>query len=324
MFVTFSKSDFDEFINKHYPNSSLFLSSPDTNEYIYLIPTTIPHIIVKVFSSIDTRTNTSREYGSDALRAILFNTKINRPISHPRKSHIKRMKNWRLYLKSTITELKNKVEFYNRICPKCGNPLIHRIKKTTGVSFFGCSSYPQCIYTEPFEKTTTLQIPSPSVPKQKISPSPKFIPNPQLIKTISIIYNISPSYIENIKDKDQFSLLIGYAAPHNWSKYGITSESEAKTRIIYILNKFAGTNLALDTLKVNWIGELKPIPISSPKVKEEEEITLELSDIEHGAKCPKCSGYIKIGKEYKDAEGDVTHFDAFCRKCNTKITVLND
>ncbi len=310
-FVTFSKSDFDEFMAKHYPNSSLSPPSLDTMEYIYLIPTTIPNIIVKVFSSIDIRTNTSREYGSDALRVILYNTKINRPISHPRKSHIKRMKNWRLYLKSAITESKNKVEFYNRTCPKCGNPLVHRISKRG--EFFGCSSYPQCIYTEPFDKPKTHQI---SFPQQKITPSPIFSPHPELIKTISEIYNISIQDAQQIKDKEQFRLLVSYAAPHNWSKYGISDELEAKKRIIYILNKYAGTNLTPNTLKVNWIGNIP--------TKEEEEITIELSDIEHGAKCPKCSGYIKIGKEYKDAEGDVTHFEASCRKCNTKITVLND
>lgn len=312
-FVTFSKQEFDEFMSKHYHNSSLFPPAPDTMEYIYSIPTNVPHIIVKVFSSIDIRTNFSREYGSDALRAILFNTKINRPISHPHKSHIKRMKNWRLYLKSAITELKNKVEFYNRTCPKCGNPLVHRISKKG--EFFGCSSYPQCTYTEDFNpKPQRAQL-----PQQKIVPSPIFSPHPELIKTISSIYNIPATQLLNIKDRDQFSLLIGYAAPHNWSKYGIEDEPEAKKRIVYILNKFAGTTLTPATLSPNWIGELP-----KQKPKPDEEIILELSDIEHGARCPKCSGYIKIQQPHKDREGEITHFDAFCRECKRKIIVLND
>lgn len=313
-FVTFSKSDFDEFMGKHYPNSSLFPLSPDTMEYIYLIPTTIPNIIVKVFSSIDIRTNVSREYGSDALRVILYNAKINRPISHPHKSHIKRMKNWRLYLKSAITELRNKMEFYNRTCPKCGNPLVHRISKNK-TDFFGCSSYPQCTYTESFSSKPTLT----PVPQQKIIPASIFAPHPDLIKTISSIYNISIQDAQQIKDKEQFRLLVSYAAPHNWSKYGIEDELEAKKRIIYILNKYAGTSLTPATLKVNWIGN---IPKQSPK--PEEEMVLELSDFEHDAKCPKCSGNIKILQSHKDREGDVTHFNAICEKCKQKMTLLND
>ncbi len=314
MFVTFSKQDFDEFMSKHYPNSSLSPFSPEVSEYIYLIPTNIPHIIVKVFSSIDTRTNISREYGSDALRVVLYNNKINRPISSPHKSHIKRMKNWRLYLKSAITELKNKVEFYNRTCPKCGNPLVHRISKRG--DFFGCSSYPQCIYTEPFDKPKTHQI---LLPQQKITPKPAvaFSPHPELIKTISAIYNIPAEDVNQIKDKEQFRLLVSYAASHNWSKYGIDSEFEAKKRIIYILNKFAGTELTPQNIKVNWIKE--------PELTSQKEpFVIELSEVEHGTRCPNCSGDIKILQTHKDKEGEITHFDAVCEKCKQKITLLND
>lgn len=55
-------------------------------------------------------------------------------------------------LKIEIDELKTLNNAYinsNRPCPRCGSPLVIRFaKKGTGNKFVGCSSYPDCKYTE--------------------------------------------------------------------------------------------------------------------------------------------------------------------------------
>jgi len=40
----------------------------------------------------------------------------------------------------------------NKICPKCGSPLLVRLGKYG--SFYACSAFPKCRYTEPLEKNT--------------------------------------------------------------------------------------------------------------------------------------------------------------------------
>lgn len=346
MFVRFTKSEFEDFIKNNFPGSIVVSSPiynivPSSSEYIYDIPTKYPDLIIRVYSSVEFSTNLSRDYGSDALRVILLNKKLGKAISSPEKSHIKRMKNWRIYLKEAILELKNNINFYNRTCPKCKSPLALRISKTKK-EFFGCTNYPDCTYTESL---------TPSKPEIIIKPKPLSEPkkeiNPEIVKTIASIYNLSPSDIWRIKDITSLKLLIDYATPHKWKSIDLSiNEYEAKKRAIYILNKEAGLSLTPDTIKINWIGELPTLEekrwvygsrtgkyhLVGPEdrdyetgSKSPEPFVLELSDIEAGATCPHCGNNKFIHtKEHRDRENEITHWDAVCSKCGLKGEILND
>ena len=91
------------------------------------------------------------------------------------------------------------------------------------------------------------------------------------------------------------------------------------------------------TVKVKILDEvLSPIRIEDAKiVQKPQEYTIERSDIEgHG--CPSCGAKEIKGEEFnedvfkilqpphKDREGDITHWDAQCRKCAASVTILND
>ena len=52
---------------------------------------------------------------------------------------------------NTATQASEKSESIDKMCPKCGSPLVKRIAKTgktKGNEFLGCSSFPKCKYSE--------------------------------------------------------------------------------------------------------------------------------------------------------------------------------
>lgn len=44
-----------------------------------------------------------------------------------------------------------------KTCPRCGQPLTVRRNRETHEEFFGCTSWPQCTYTEPLPEHIKLR-----------------------------------------------------------------------------------------------------------------------------------------------------------------------
>ena len=52
------------------------------------------------------------------------------------------------------------------------------------------------------------------------------------------------------------------------------------------------------------------------------DFTEEISTI--GKSCPKCGGYLELDTEYKDREGEVTHWRVICSNCGARGILFND
>lgn len=44
-----------------------------------------------------------------------------------------------------------------RMCPECGAILKLRENRTTGSQFYGCATFPTCLYAEPLESDRTQE-----------------------------------------------------------------------------------------------------------------------------------------------------------------------
>jgi hypothetical protein len=97
---------------------------------------------IRVYSSVDKRTNKTRNVGTDAIRVILLtddgktlrgNKRVNR-VETWKENLQKRLDNW-----INVTEL----------CPQCGFPL--RNRKGKYGDFIGCSAFPKCGFTKKVE-----------------------------------------------------------------------------------------------------------------------------------------------------------------------------
>lgn len=103
--------------------------------------------VLRVFSTIDERTGKARSKGSDAIRTVLWDSNINRPIGGRTKTL--RIKTWKKNLKKKVVDLINNTSEYITVCDECENFMIIRENSNTGEEFLGCSSYPKCKNTEP-------------------------------------------------------------------------------------------------------------------------------------------------------------------------------
>jgi len=149
--------EFVDFIYKNYKKAEI-IEPKYSNEFTFDIHTTSPNVVVRVYSSILKTRGIARGVGEDAIRVVLYNTDVKRPIA-PKQKRVHRMSNWRIHLKSRIDNLVKNSSNYNKFCPKCKSPLIVRTAGKTGNEFLGCSAFPNCTYTENItgEKSATTK-----------------------------------------------------------------------------------------------------------------------------------------------------------------------
>lgn len=95
-------------------------------------------LTIRVYSSIDKATKTTRPEGKDAIRVCLcYNGKVILT-----SKRINRTQNWQNKLRLRVTSMariKDKVK-----CPRCNNYMRERKNKKTGEKFLGCLTYPKC------------------------------------------------------------------------------------------------------------------------------------------------------------------------------------
>lgn len=117
-----------------------------TNEYLYLINLD-DDFAIKVFSSIDKKTDMSREYGDDAIRLLPVVKEDLRPL-RCKARNIYRVKNWRSNFVKGMDELL--IELGSDMkCKKCGGKMRVRKNRNKKVNFLSCSKYFKtgCNYT---------------------------------------------------------------------------------------------------------------------------------------------------------------------------------
>jgi len=114
-YTEISKEDFEKFIKKIYRGYNP-KELQKTNEYVYDLHLD-ENIVIRIYSSIYGH-GSSAGVGKDAIRCVLFGTKINKPLNKKAGDAIvKRTQNWRHALMdrvySFIEEYHHKKDFYD-------------------------------------------------------------------------------------------------------------------------------------------------------------------------------------------------------------------
>lgn len=97
---------------------------------------------IRVYSSVDKRTNKTRDVGTDAIRVILL-TEDGKTLRG--NKWVNRVETWKENLQKRLDNWINVTE----LCPQCGFPLRNRQGKYG--AFIGCSMFPKCGYTKKVE-----------------------------------------------------------------------------------------------------------------------------------------------------------------------------
>lgn len=113
------------------------------NERVYRIPLPSEHHDVLIFSTIEG--DDSRGHGEDAIRTVVWDHRIDRPVSGETKTlrigpTNSNPEGWRGNLRPKIESRVRSWRDYLKDCPNCGAPMQYRAQW----DFFGCSRYPDC------------------------------------------------------------------------------------------------------------------------------------------------------------------------------------
>jgi len=136
-FVTITKEQMHSVLTAcgftHTPN-------PKSLEYMYdksVEFNGIPYIL-RVFTSVDTRTNKSRSIGADAIRTVVL-TQAGKVVS--KEKRVNRSEGWAIRLNARIDTWNQDLH----TCPQCQKGMLVLRKGKFG-QFYGCTTYPQCGY----------------------------------------------------------------------------------------------------------------------------------------------------------------------------------
>lgn len=119
-------------------------------EYVYDSHDFMPEhtgVVLRIFSTIDMRTDKARDKGADAIRTIVWNRNVMAPMGGRVKTL--RIESWCKNLKKKINSLVDEYDKYTKQCPKCGRWMVIRDGKYG--EFLACSGYPDCDHTEDVE-----------------------------------------------------------------------------------------------------------------------------------------------------------------------------
>ena len=101
---------------------------------------------VRIYSSIDRNTNTTRDMGQDAIRVTLYDLKKERPVKVEKR--VNRTQNALSNMRTRAREMWQYVTGDKNVCPTCKSLLVKRTAKRTKKDFLGCSNYPECKHTQ--------------------------------------------------------------------------------------------------------------------------------------------------------------------------------
>lgn len=119
-------------------------------EYVYESRDLMPDeraIVLRIYSTIDKRTDRARGKGKDAIRTVIWHSSLSRPMGGRVKTL--RIESWCKNLKKKIRSIMDEFDDYSKQCPKCGGWMVIREGKYG--EFLGCSNYPDCKNTENVE-----------------------------------------------------------------------------------------------------------------------------------------------------------------------------
>lgn len=116
-------------------------------EYVYDSHDAIPEwnsVVLRIYSTIDRRTDKARSKGSDAIRLVIWDRHSNQPAGGRVKTL--RIKTWEKNLREKIFSIVNEWEQYIEVCEECGEMMV--IRDGQYGEFYGCKGYPDCDNTK--------------------------------------------------------------------------------------------------------------------------------------------------------------------------------
>jgi hypothetical protein len=116
-----------------------------TKEWVYEAASENSRFVMRIYSSVDKRSNRSREKDSDAIRLVVLEKNTNKPVMKEKRTN--RIKTWPKNLKKKIRNVKNRKDELN-FCSRCDSVMVIQKNKEDGNRFWGCSKYPECENTE--------------------------------------------------------------------------------------------------------------------------------------------------------------------------------
>ena len=123
---------------------------PRTKERVWDVKTPKERLRVRVFSSIDKRTNESRDCGEDAIRVVMWDVEAGKPIGGEKRTH--RTPGWDERMVKKIAKMLVSWRKFDKTCPSCGSSMAQR--EGPYGEFWGCTSYPNCKQTAQIEEAS--------------------------------------------------------------------------------------------------------------------------------------------------------------------------
>ena len=144
-----SKEEFEECLERA---SGEWTIDPDApgREYVYENHDFMEDyngIVLRVYSTIDERTDMARSKGADAIRLVVFNRHAMRPMGGRKKTL--RIETYCKNLLEKINSIFDEYDRYVNECSECGSWMVIREGKYG--EFLGCTNYPKCENTEDIE-----------------------------------------------------------------------------------------------------------------------------------------------------------------------------
>jgi len=143
-FEAFTKDDFEDCL----ADTELEFERVDlegTYEIVYEARSENDTFALRVYSTLDERTGSIRDKGSDAIRTVVVHRESGKPVIGEKRTN--RIKTWRKNLKKKIRKIQNSSEGPT-ICDECGSVMVVRKNNKSGEEFLGCEGYPDCKNTE--------------------------------------------------------------------------------------------------------------------------------------------------------------------------------
>lgn len=150
-YVQPTKEEFEECINSAREDIEWVIDEKaPSKEYVYDSHDFMPDyngIVLRIYSTIDRRSDKARSKGADAIRLLAFNRHAMKPMGGRVKTL--RIETYCKNLTSKINSLFEEYEQYVTQCEECGAWMV--IREGRYGDFLGCTNYPDCEYTEQIE-----------------------------------------------------------------------------------------------------------------------------------------------------------------------------
>lgn len=116
-----------------------------TKEWVYEVGSSEGGFVMRIYSSVDKRSNKSRPKDGDAIRLVVLYGSDHEPVLREKRTN--RIKTWPKNLKKKIQNIQERKEQI-AYCDQCGSVMVIRENSESGDQFYGCSSYPECKNTK--------------------------------------------------------------------------------------------------------------------------------------------------------------------------------